>query len=42
MMVAQIVFLFLARAIFRETSTEMDVKTLKNTIVKDKIGNNFP
>ena len=25
-MVAQFVFLFLARAIFRETSTEMDVK----------------
>ena len=35
-------FSFSRPAIFRETSTEMDVKTLKNTIVKDKIGNNFP
>ena len=34
-MVAQFVFLFLSRAIFRETSTEMDVKTL-NVIVKNK------
>ena len=28
-MVVQFVVLFLARAIFRETSTEMDVKTVK-------------
>ena len=34
-MVAQFVFLFLSRAIFRETSTEMDVKTF-NVIVKKK------
>ena len=34
-MVAQFVFLFLSRAIFRETSTEMDVKTF-NVIVKNK------
>ena len=42
MMVAQIVLSFSRPAIFPETPTEMDVKTLKNTIVKDKIGNNFP
>ena len=41
-MVAQIVFLFLSHSIFRETSTQMDVKTVKNNFVKDKIGNNFP
>ena len=35
MMVVQFVALFLARAIFRETSTEMDVKTV-NVIVKNK------
>ena len=34
--VAQFVFLFLSRAIFRETSTEMDFKTF-NVIVKNKI-----
>ena len=35
MMVVQFVVLFLARAIFRETSTEMDIKTV-NVIVKNK------
>ena len=35
MMVVQFVVLFLARAIFRETSTDMDVKTV-NVIVKNK------
>ena len=35
MMVVQFVVLFLWRAIFRETSTEMDVKTV-NVIVKNK------
>ena len=34
--VAQLVFLFLSRVIFRETSTEMDFKTF-NVIVKNKI-----
>ena len=34
-MVGRFVFLFLSRAIFRETSTEMDVKTF-NVIVKNK------
>ena len=34
-MVAQFVFLFLSRAMFREISTEMDVKTFK-VIVKNK------
>ena len=34
-MVARFVFLFLSRAIFRETSTEMDVKTF-DVIVKNK------
>ena len=41
MMVVQFVALFLARAIFRETSTEMDVKTV-NVIVKKQIDNSFP
>ena len=40
-MVARFVFLFLSRVIFRETSTEMDVKTF-NVIVKKQIDNNFP
>ena len=35
MMVVQFVVLFLARAIFRETSAEMDIKTV-NVIVKIK------
>ena len=35
MMVVQFVVLFLARAIFRETSAEMDIKTV-NVIVKNK------
>ena len=35
MMVVQFVVLFLARAIFRETSTGLDVKTV-NVIVKNK------
>ena len=34
------VFLFLSRAIFQETSTEMDVKTV-NVIVKKQIETNF-
>ena len=35
MMVVQFVVLFLARAIFRETSTGLDVKTV-NVVVKNK------
>ena len=41
MMVVQFVVLFLSRAIFRETSTEMDVKTV-NVTVKKQIDNSFP
>ena len=40
-MVAQLVFLFLSSAIIRETSTEIEVKTV-NVIVKKQIDNNFP
>ena len=35
-----VVFLLLLRAIFQETYTEMDVKTV-NVIVKKQIGTNF-
>lgn len=41
MIVAQFVFLFIVRANFRDTSTEMDVKTV-NVIVKKQVDNNFP
>ena len=40
-LVAQFVLLFIERANFRDTSTEMDVKTV-NVIVKTKVDNNFP
>ena len=39
--VAQFVVLSIVRANFRDTSTEMDVKTV-NVIVKTKVDNNFP
>ena len=41
LMVVQFVVLFLTRAIFRETSTGLDVKTV-NVIVKKQIDNSFP
>ena len=47
-MKTQFVFLFLSRAIFRETSTELDVKLIcqsyckKKTKKKKQIDNNFP
>ena len=40
-MVAQFVFLFFAYAIFRETSTEMDVKSVNVKKQKKQIGNNL-
>ena len=40
-MAAPFVFLFLARTILQETSTETDDKTI-NVIVKKRIDNNFP
>ena len=36
-MVAQFVFLFLARSIFRETSTEMDVETVSYGKKKQRV-----
>ena len=41
-MVAQFVFLLLARAIFRGTSTEMDVKNGQCYCKKKQIDNTFP
>ena len=40
-MMAQIVFLSFARAIFQETSSEMDVKNCQ-CYCKQQIDNNFP
>ena len=39
--VAQFVVLFIVRANFRDTSTEMDVKTV-NVVIKKRADNNFP